>query len=227
MYLSHHRSFLQVLSPHTSHRPSHGPADSWTPVQPSCALLWHPRRHRIGQRPTIHLPSLESLLLTPRCDRKPLLWVPSAVKWADRAQDLGRGMLPANLLPWPPELLGPVPWLGRVRQEFPTSELDWTHSLPVRTRFPAIPVSMVMGTIRCPRGRLLVPRERGSLGRNSPSATAGSAQTEDGSRRPTISQSRIPTWAKGLAVHTRHQAAPALPEAQSQIRWPLHHSGTD
>ncbi len=39
------------------------------------ALLWHPRRHRIGQRPTIHLPSLESLLLTPRCDRKPLFWV--------------------------------------------------------------------------------------------------------------------------------------------------------
>ncbi len=60
-------------------------------------------------------------------------------------------MLPANLLPWPPELLGPVPWLGRVRQEFPTSELDWTHSLPVRTRFPAIPVSMFRGTIRRPR----------------------------------------------------------------------------
>ncbi len=49
MYLSHHRSFFQVLSPHTSRRPSHGPADSWTHIQPSCALLWHPRRHRIGQ----------------------------------------------------------------------------------------------------------------------------------------------------------------------------------
>ncbi len=132
-----------------------------------------------------------------------------------------------DLLPWPPELLEPVPWLGRVHPEFPPSELDWTHSLPVRTRFPASPVSMVRGTIRRPRGRLLVPRERGSLGLYSPSATAGSAQAEDSSGRPTISQSRIPTWAKGLAVHTRHQAAPALPEAQSQIRWPLHHSGTN
>ncbi len=109
-----------------------------------------PEDNRIGQRPIIHLLSLESLLLTPRCDRKPLLWVPSAVEWADRAQDLGRGTLPANLLPWPPELLEPVPWLGRVRPEFPTSELDWTHSLPVRTRFPASPVSMVRGTIRRP-----------------------------------------------------------------------------
>ncbi len=136
-------------------------------------------------------------------------------------------MLPANLLPWPPELLEPVPWLGRVCPEFPPSELDWTHSLPVRTRFPASPVSLVWRTIRGPRGRLLFPRERGSLGRYSPSATAGSAQIEDSSGRPTISQSRIPTWAKGLAVHTRHQAAPALPEAQSQICWPLHHSGTN
>ncbi len=89
-HLSHHWPFLQVLSPHTSRRPSHGHADSWTPVQPSYALLWHPRRHRIGQRSTIHLPSLKRLLLTPRCDREPLLWVPSAVEWADQAQDPGR-----------------------------------------------------------------------------------------------------------------------------------------
>ncbi len=216
MYLRHHRSFLQVLSPHTSRRPSHGPADSGTYIQPSCTLVWHPRRHRIGQRLTIHFPSLESLLLTPRCDRKPLLRISSAVEWADRAQNPERGTLPANLLPWPPEFLEPVPWLGRLRPEFP-------QSLPVCSS----PVSTVRGNIRRPCSRLLVPRERGSLGRYSPSATAGSAQTEDSSGRPTISQSRIPTWAKGLAVHTRHQAAPALPETQSQIRWPLHHSGTN
>ncbi len=166
------------------------------------------QRHRIGQRSTIHLPSLESLL-TPRCDREPLLWLPSAVEWADRAQDPGSRTLPENLLPWPPELLEPVSWLGWVRPEFPASELDWTHFLPVRTQFPASPVSMVRGTIRRPRGRLLVPRERGSLGCSTPSAAAGSAQTKDGSGRPMISQSRIPTWAKGLAVHTGHQAAPA------------------
>ncbi len=160
-----------------------------------------------GQRPTIHFPSLESLLLTPRCDRKPLLRVSSAVEWADRAQNPGCGTLPANLLPWPQKLLEPVPWLSRVCPEFPLSELDWTHSLPVRTRFPASPVSMVRGTIRRPHGRLLVTRERGSLGCYSPSATAGSAQTEDSSGCPTISQSRIPTWAKGLAVHTRHGLA--------------------
>ncbi len=189
MYLSHHRSFIQVLSPHTSRSPSHGTSDSWTPVQSSCALLWHPRRHCIGQSSTIHLPSLESLLLTPRCDREPLLWLPFAVEWADRAQDPGSGTLPENLLPWPPELLEPVSWLVRVRPEFPASELDWTHSLPVHTRFPASPVSMVRGTIRRPRGRLLVPRERGSLGRSTPSTAAGSEQTKDVSGRPTISQS--------------------------------------
>ncbi len=161
MYLSHHRPFLQVLSPNTSRRPSHGTSDCWTPVQSSCALLWHPRRHRIGQRSTIHLPSLESLL-TPRCDREPLLWLPSAVEWADRAQDPGSRTFPENLLPWPPELLEPVSWLGRVCPEFPASKLNWTHSLPVRTRFPASPVSMVRGTIRCPRGRSLVPRESGT-----------------------------------------------------------------
>ncbi len=172
MYLSHHRSFLQVLSPHTSRRPSHGPADSWTPVQPSCALLWHPRRHRIGQRPTIHLPSLESLLLTPRCDRKPLLWVPSAVKWADRAQDLGRGMLP------PPSAMA-ARTLGTSSLAGPS-----TPRIPyIRARLDSLPSSAYsVSSHPCFHGQ--------GNHQTSPRSTTGSERARESGTQLTISYSR-------------------------------------
>ncbi len=121
----------------------------------------------------------------------------------------------------------PVPRLGRVRPKLPTPDLHWTHSLPVRTRFPASSVPLVWGTFGRPCSRLLVPRERESLGRSPSSAAAGSAQAKNHGRRPSISHTRIPTRAKGVAIYSGHQTAPALPETQSQICWPLHHPGTD
>ncbi len=105
--------------------------------------------------------------------------------------------------------------------------LHWTHSLPVHTRFPASSIPLVGGTIGCPRGRLLVPRERESLGRSPPSAAAGSAQAKDDGRRPEISYTHISAGTKGMAVYPGHQTAPTLPETQSQICWPLHHPGAD
>ncbi len=47
------------------------------------------------------------------------------------------------------------------------------------------------------------------------------------SGEPSISHTRIPTRAKSVAIYSGHQTAPALPETQSQICWPLHHPGTD
>ncbi len=44
----------------------------------------------------------------------------------------------------------------------------WTHSLPVRARFPATFVPLGWGTIRCTCSRLLVPREQEGLGRSTP-----------------------------------------------------------
>ncbi len=79
------------------------------------------------------------------------------------------------------------------------------------------------GLVRCSVRRLLVLGEREGLGCSSPSAPAGSAQTEDDSRPSKIRSSIIPTWSEGLAVNTGHQDAPALQEAKSQICWPLHH----
>ncbi len=55
-------------------------------------------------------------------------------------------------------------------------------------------------------------RERESLGRNPSSAAAGSAQAKNHGRRPSISHTRIPTRAKGVAIYSGHQTAPALPE---------------
>ncbi len=70
-------------------------------------------------------------------------------------------------------------------------------------------------------------RESESLGRSPPSAAAGSAQAKNHGRRPSISHTRIPAGAKGVAIYSGHQTAPALPETQSQICWPLHHLGTN
>ncbi len=57
-----------------------------------------------------------------------------------------------------------VYWLGRVSPELPSSTNHWTHSLPVRARFPATFVPLGRGTIRCTCCRLLVTREREGLG---------------------------------------------------------------
>ncbi len=55
--------------------------------------------------------------------------------------------LPANLLSRPPGLLEPVHWLGRVRPELPSTVIHWTHSLPVRARFPATHVPLDWRTV--------------------------------------------------------------------------------
>ncbi len=136
-------------------------------------------------------------------------------------------MLPENLLPWPPELLEPVPRLGRVCPKLPAPDLHWTHSLPVHIRFPASSIPLVWGTFGRPCSRLLIPRVRESLGRSPPSAAAGSAQAKNHGRRPSISHTHIPAGAKDVAIYSGHQTVPALPETQYQICWPLHHAGTN
>ncbi len=72
--------------------------------------------------------------------------------------------------------LEPVLGLGGVCAELSSPAFHWTHPFPVHTRLPASSIPLVRRTIRCPIHRLLVPRERESLGRRSPSTTAGSAQ---------------------------------------------------
>ncbi len=177
----------------------------------------------LGPGTAVHIEGLEGFLLSPRCDRKSLIRIPSSVERVDGKEDPGSWTLPTNLLPWPLELLEPVPRLGRVHSELPPTAFNWTHSLPVHTLLPAAPVPLVWGTVRCSVRRLLVPGEREGLGCSSPSAPADSAQTEDDSRPLKIRSSIIPTWSEGLAVNTGHQDVPALQEAKSQICWPLHH----
>ncbi len=60
---------------------------------------------------------------------------------------------------------------------------------PVCIRWPASSIPLTRWTIRCSIHRLLVPRERKSLGRRSPSTTAGSAQAQDHSRPSKIRRS--------------------------------------
>ncbi len=74
---------------------------------------------------------MEELPQAPRCDCQSIVWVPPSDQRADGEKDPGNWSFPANLLPWPPALLEPVYWLGRVRPELPSSTNHWTHSLPV------------------------------------------------------------------------------------------------
>ncbi len=134
---------------------------------------------------------------------------------------------PANLLPRPPALLEPVHWLGQVRSEFPPANIYWTHSLPVHTRVPATHVPLGWGAIGCSCGGLLVPRERKGLGWSTPSPSTSSMQVQNDSRPSKVRCSIITTWTEGLAVNTGHPITPALQEARSQIRWPLHHPKAD
>ncbi len=85
---------------------------------------------------SIHFQSMEELPQAPRCDCQSIVWVPPADQRADGEKDPGNRSFPANLLLRPPAILEPVYWLGRVRPEL-LSTIHWTHSLPVRARFPA------------------------------------------------------------------------------------------
>ncbi len=105
---------------------------------------------------------MEKLPQALRCDCQSIIWVPPADQRADGEKDPGNRSFPANLLPQPPALLKPVYWLGRVRPELPSSTNHWTHSLPVRARFPATFVRLGRETIRCTCSRLLVPRGSGT-----------------------------------------------------------------
>ncbi len=69
---------------------------------------------------------MEGLFYSPRCDRKPFIGLPRPVERADGEEDPGSWALPPNLLPWPPELLEPVPGLGRVCAELSSPALHWT-----------------------------------------------------------------------------------------------------
>ncbi len=125
---------------------------------------------------------MEELPQAPRCDCQSIVWVPPADQRADREKDPGNRLFPANLLPRPPALLEPVYWLGRVRPELPSSTIHWTHSLPVRARFPATFVPLGRRTIRCTCSRLLVPREREGLGRSTPPSLTSYGQAQIDSR---------------------------------------------
>ncbi len=117
---------------------------------------------------------MEGLFYPPWSDREPFVRTPPPVERADGEENPGSWPLPPNLLPWQPELLEPVPWLGLVCAELTSPAFNWTHSFPVHTQLPAS------------REPSNVPSIdywfRESLGRRSPSTTAGSVQAQDDSR---------------------------------------------
>ncbi|KAK3538402.1 hypothetical protein QTP86_001750 [Hemibagrus guttatus] len=78
----------------------------------------------------------------------------------DGKKDPGDQPLPPYLLSQPPELVEPVPGLGRVRTEFPSSTFHRPDSLPVRTRLPTTTVPLVRRAVGHTGGQSLVPRER-------------------------------------------------------------------
>ncbi len=154
MYLRHHRSFLQVLSPYTSRRPSHGHAAEL--IFNQVVRYYGIPEDIVSAEAHNSFPSLESLLLTPRCDRKPLLRVIIRSRWADRAQKSRMWDASCEPLPWPPERLNQfLGWAEYAQNSLRQSSTGLTP-FQCGTRFPAPPVSMVRGTIRRPRGRLLV-----------------------------------------------------------------------
>ncbi len=169
-----------------------------------------PRRYFIRPWTSVHFQSMEELPQAPRCDCQSIVWVPPAAQQADGEKDPGNRSFPANLLPRPPALLDPVYCLGRVCPELPSSTIHWTHSLPVRARFPATFIPLGRGTIRCTCSGLLVPREREGLGRSTPPSSTKYGQAQIDNRPSTIRLSSLLTWSEGLAVHTGHQIAPTL-----------------
>ncbi len=96
---------------------SHG--NGWEPIQPGISIFWDTRGHRIWPRTPIHIPCMEGILLPPRCDRKPLFRIPSAVEWADGEEDPKDRTLPTNLLTRPPEPLGTSSWAGPCTHKIP------------------------------------------------------------------------------------------------------------
>ncbi len=173
---------LQVLSFDSTQESTHGHGNGGANLYPRVQVFRHSRRYCIRPWTSVNFQSMEEL-----CP--------------------GNWSFPANLLPCPPALLEPVYWLGRVCPELASSTNHWTHSLPVRARFPATFVPLGQGTIRCTCSRLLVPRE--GLGRSTPPSLTSYGQAQIDSR-PSIRLSSLPTWSEGLAVHTGHQIAPIL-----------------
>ncbi|XP_051752594.1 uncharacterized protein LOC127514149 [Ctenopharyngodon idella] len=206
---------------------AHCNGDCRTHVQPHLQILRNSRGHCIRPWTPIHIQGVEGILRSSRCDRKPLLRLPSSVERADVEEDPGDRTIPPFFLPWPPGLSEPVSGLGRVHTELPASTHHWTRSLPVRALLPTPTLPLVRGTIGCTSCRLLVPREQEGLGRSPPSATTSLAQTQDDSRPETFPHTSLSTRTEGLAVNPGHQNVSALQEAQSQIHWPLHHLEAD
>ncbi len=85
-----------------------------------------------------------------------------------------------------------VPRLGRVCPKLPAPDLNWTHSLPVRTRFPASSVPLVWGTFGRPCSWLLVPRESGTQ-----PTISGSRQCAGKESRPTPVDQPHPYTSRG------------------------------
>ncbi len=121
----------------------------------------------------------------------------------------------------------PVPRLGRICAELSSPAIHWTHSLPVRTRLPAAPIPWSGEPSDVPSVDYWFresERVWDAAHHQLQRAVRRSKMTADLRRAETPS---LPAWSEGLAVHSGHQDAPALQEAQSQIRWPLHHHQAD
>ncbi|KAK3562217.1 hypothetical protein QTP86_030345 [Hemibagrus guttatus] len=157
----------------------------------------------------------------PRSDREPFLRLPSSNKRADGEEDSGGESLSTYLLPRPPRSLEPVLRVGRVCTELLTPVHYRPYPLSVRTRLSASPVPMGWGTFGCASRGLLVPGEREGLGLSTPAASKSAPQAQDDGGPSMIQGTRVATRAEGLAVDPRHQDAPALQEAESQIHWPV------
>ncbi len=89
---------------------------------------------------------MEVFLLAPRCDCKPIFWIPPTEQRSNRKKDPGDWALPQYLLPQPPELLEPIHRLGRVCTELSPSVLYGSHPLLVRTLLQATSFPLVWGT---------------------------------------------------------------------------------
>ncbi len=111
------------------------------------------------------------------------------------------------------------PPVGRVCTEFPPPEHHGPYPVPVHTRLPtpAFPVDgRAIGGSSC---RPLVPSERESVGLSSHPPPTGSAETQGLRGCPTRSNSPLPPWGPGVAIHPRPATLPALQEAESPIHW--------
>ncbi len=160
-------------------------------------------------------------------DHEAFVGIPPPVECVDAEEDPGSWALPLNLLPWPPELLEPVPGLGQVRANLSSPALYWTHSLSC--------VYSVTSLLYSPdplNNPMLHP------------LTTGSKRAKESGTSLTINYSGQCTGArwqqtfedpKILNTNLERRSdcqqgtpyAPALQEVKSRIRWPLHHHQTN